>query len=176
MLRHVGGNGNPAPCPGDRRGLTSARMNRIHDPRRRVPWIALLAGVALAGGLATAWWLSRPPRPTAPSSTTPEASAEPPLDAIHQRVLADADSAAIKSRWVDELPNVDLAGLDAARREIFVRFANAQRCTCGCGFTLAACRVYDPSCEVSAPLVAALLDSVRAGHIRSAAGIRPRPG
>ena len=151
-------------------------MNRTHDPRRHIPWIGLLAGGALVGGLAAAWWLSRPPRPTTPPSTAPGTSLEPPLDAIHQRVVATADSAAIKSRWVDEVPNAELAGLDAARREIFVRFANAERCTCGCGYTLAACRVYDPSCEVSAPLVAALLDSVRAGHIRSASGIRPRPG
>ena len=63
----------------------------------------------------------------------------------------------------------------SSRRGIFVRFANAERCTCGCGYTLAACRAFDSSCDVSAPRVQSLLDSVRAGRIRSAAGIRKRP-
>jgi hypothetical protein len=146
-------------------------MSLTHDSSGRVRWIAIVAVVALAAGLSAAFWFARPPQPPAPP---PDASLEPPVDAIHQALRAERDSAEIKMRWVEELPNVDLAGLDAARREIFVRFANAERCTCGCGFTLAACRVYDPSCEVSAPLVAALLDSVRAGHIRSVAGIRAR--
>jgi hypothetical protein len=79
------------------------------------------------------------------------------------------------NRWVEVIPGVDLAGLDAMQREQFVRFANAQRCTCGCGFTLAACRVYDASCEVSMPRVVALLDSVRVRKVGSLAGLRPRP-
>lgn len=100
----------------------------------------------------------------------------PPDDSIHRGLRSAAvDSAEIKSRWVDEVPNFDLAGLDSSRREIFIRFANAQRCTCGCGFTLAACRVYDSSCEVSTPRVQALLDSVRAGLVTSLRGIRKRP-
>jgi hypothetical protein len=76
---------------------------------------------------------------------------------------------------VDEIPGADLAGLDPARAETFLRFANARRCTCGCGFTLAACRRFDPSCEVSGPLVAALLDSVAHGWVSDARGLRRRP-
>ena len=106
------------------RDLTSVGMNASDVPRGRPPWIAILAGVVLVAGLSAAWWLSRPPQPPAPP---PAASLEPPVDAIHQALRAARDSAEIKSRWVDELPNVDLAGLDAARREIFVRFANAER-------------------------------------------------
>ena len=99
-----------------------------------------------------------------------------PDDAVHRGLRGGAeDSTAIKTRWVDEVAGFDLAGLDSTRREIFVRFANAERCTCGCGYTLAACRAYDSSCDVSAPRVQSLLDSVRAGHVRSLAGIRRRP-
>ena len=106
----------------------------------------------------------------------PDAGAGMPDDPIHRGLRpAVDDSAAIKARWVDDIPGFDVADLSAARREIFVRFANAERCTCGCGYTLAACRAFDSSCEVSAPRVQTLLDSVRAGRITSAAGVRKRP-
>jgi len=148
-------------------------MTLSPDPPGRARWIAPLAIVALAAGLCAAWWNSRPPRPPAP----PEVNLDPADGVIHDALRqAGADSAAIKTRWVDEIPGFDLAGLDSARREIFVRFANAERCTCGCGYTLAACRVYDSTCEVSSPRVQSLLDSVRAGQIKSAAGTRRRPG
>jgi len=29
---------------------------------------------------------------------------------------------------------------------------NDEQCTCGCGLTLAQCRINDPSCEVSLPI------------------------
>lgn len=89
--------------------------------------------------------------------------------------LPGADSTK-KNAWVEEIPGADLAGLDPVRAEVFLRFANARRCTCGCGFTLAACRQYDPSCEVSTPLAAALLDSVTRGDLVDTRGLRPRPG
>ena len=150
----------------------------MHTPNRqggRARWIALASLVTLIAGLAAAWWLARPQRPAEPVDA-PGAGLTAPDDSIHRGLRhAAEDSAAIKSRWVDEVPGFDLAGLDAARREVFVRFANAQRCTCGCGYTLAACRAYDPSCEVSTPRVQGLLDSVRAGRITSLKGIRQRP-
>ena len=88
---------------------------------------------------------------------------------------ADLDSSAIKARWVDEIPDFDVSALSPGAREIFVRFANAERCTCGCGFTLAGCRASDMTCDVSGPRLDALVDSVRAGRIASARGIRARP-
>jgi hypothetical protein len=88
----------------------------------------------------------------------------------------DPGSSSAKHRWVEDVPGVDLADLDPAHREIFVRFANAERCTCGCGYTLAACRVYDSTCEVSLPRIETLLDSVRDGRLRDVRGLRPRPG
>jgi len=150
-------------------------MSPFRDPRGRARWIAPLAIVALVAGLSAAWWNSRPPRPPAPRRP-PDVNLDPAEGVIREALRqAGADSAAIKMRWVDEVPGFDLAGLDPARREIFVRFANAERCTCGCGYTLAGCRTYDATCEVSAPRVQALLDSVRLGSITSAAGIRKRP-
>ena len=153
-------------------------MRFLHDSGGRVRWIAIVAIAGLIAGLGAAWWYARPPRPR-PVASAPHAGTslpDMPDDAIHRGLKhAPDDSTAIKTRWVDEVPGFDLAGMDSARREIFVRFANAERCTCGCGYTLAACRAYDSSCEVSTPRVQSLLDSVRAGRIRSAAGIRKRP-
>lgn len=80
-----------------------------------------------------------------------------------------------KTRWVEDLPELDLAALDPAGREVFLRLANGRSCSCGCGFTLAACRRFDDQCEVSAPRARALYDSVRTGQVRSAEGFRTRP-
>jgi hypothetical protein len=137
-------------------------------------WIGLGAVVLLLTGLAVGVWQARPPRP----ASVPTSLAEPDSDVV-ERALSQipglVDSAAIKSRWMDEVKGVDVSGLRPAQREIFVRFANAERCTCGCGYTLAACRTYDVTCPVSLPRVEMLLDSVRTGSIRSAEGLRQRP-
>lgn len=134
---------------------------------RRTPWIALLALAALAGGLAVAvaQWRGGADRPSAGAAT--EAPADLPVP--------EADSAAIRARWVDDVKGLEFADLDPGRREVFLRCANARSCTCGCGYTLAGCRTYDPTCEVSLPLAQALLDSVRSGAVSSARGLRERP-
>jgi len=125
--------------------------------RGRISWVAAAALAALAAGLALAtshWWPRRPP-----------ADAPAPATAGVGDTSGDVVGRAL-----------ELAGdLDPARREVAIRFANARRCTCGCGFTLAACRTYDPTCETSLPLVEKLVDSVRAGLLRNTHGLRPRP-
>ncbi|OGF14396.1 MAG: hypothetical protein A2W00_12920 [Candidatus Eisenbacteria bacterium RBG_16_71_46] len=111
-----------------------------------------------------------------PAATPPAVELDPGGDVVEEALrLAGIDSLAARGRWVDEVPGVDLAALPPARREVFLRFANARRCTCDCGYTLAGCRNFDASCETSAPSVAALYDSVRAGFIRIADGVRERP-
>ena len=66
----------------------------------------------------------------------------------------------------------DPAPLTRAQAELIAVVVSA---TNGCGYTLAACRAFDSSCDVSAPRVQTLFDSVKAGRIRSAARIRERP-
>jgi hypothetical protein len=160
-------------------------MIHARNEHGRAHWIALAAIVALLAGLAAWYTLARPPRRETPAAmTAPPATAAPdvnlnPDERVVQQALERAktsdDSVAIKQRWVEEVRDVDLALLSAPRREIFVRFANAERCTCGCGFTLAACRSYDSECEVSLPRIRSLFDSVRAGLITRTSGIRRRP-
>jgi hypothetical protein len=85
------------------------------------------------------------------------------------------DSTAIKQRWVNEVRGVDVSMLDPDMRTLFVRFANARQCTCGCGYTLAGCKASDMTCEVSGAALEALRDSIRLGRIVTARGIRERP-
>src|SRR5439155_26207481 len=100
-------------------------------------WIALAALVILAAGLAVAARQWRPPG--VPSPAAPGARS-PLRDPIHV-ALKQAGGEDEKSRWVDDLPEVDLAALSKAKRELFLRVVNTRRCTCGCGYTLAACRI-----------------------------------
>jgi hypothetical protein len=147
-------------------------MSSTSPTRRPTRWIGLGAALLLVAGVGVGVWLTRPPKP-APAKV-PELGDEVVDQALGQ-IPGEVDSAAIKSRWMDEVKGVDLAAVTTSQREIFLRFANAERCTCGCGYTLAACRTYDTTCPVSLPIVKTLLDSVCSGRIRSAVGIRQRP-
>jgi hypothetical protein len=135
--------------------------------------MALVAIVALATGIAIAWQQSRPPRPAGHAAPIDEPTEQAIDQALQQ--AAPIDSTAYKQRWLDEVRGADVSGLDAPRLELFLRHANAGQCTCGCGYTLAGCRASDMTCDVSGGRLQALLDSVRAGHITSARGIRARP-
>lgn len=133
--------------------------------------VVMLAGVAVvAAVLVVSRDALRPPESFTPAPDLDEPDGGPRSGPG----LPGADSTK-KNEWVEEIPGADLVALDPVRAEIFLRFANARRCTCGCGFTLAACRQFDPSCEVSSPLAAALLDSVTRGEVADTRGLRPRP-
>ncbi|HET7224246.1 MAG TPA: hypothetical protein VFK69_00930 [Candidatus Eisenbacteria bacterium] len=135
--------------------------------------VVLVALIVLAAGLAV--WLNTA-RPPAPRAVAPAAPAEPDSGVIARALQnAEPDSAAIKSRWIDDLNGMDVSQLAPGKRMLFLRYANSERCTCGCGYTLAGCRQSDMDCSISGPHLAALLDSVRAGRIRSADGLRQPP-
>lgn len=63
-----------------------------------------------------------------------------------------------------DIPGVDLSRLSEDRKiEALLRF-NAEPCTCGCGLTVAKCRIDDPACGVSLPLARKIVDEI--GHRR----------
>jgi len=64
------------------------------------------------------------------------------FDDTGQVFLAHADRAS-------ELPGVDLSKLSAEHKEAALHRLNAEGCSCGCGYTLAQCRIYDHNCPVS---------------------------
>ena len=47
-----------------------------------------------------------------------------------------------------EIKVVDFSGLDAKQKRNALEAANAARCTCGCGMTLAQCVATDSTCPV----------------------------
>jgi hypothetical protein len=155
-------------------------MSPLPNANRPAAWIGLAAVVVLSVGIAAGLRQMRPAPPPAvsppPIATEPDTSSDGVIDRALQLIPpGPVDSLALKSQWQDVVQGVDVSALDPRQREVFVRFANAERCTCGCGYTLAACRAYDASCETSPRLLDALLDSVKAGLVHGADGVRKRP-
>jgi thiol-disulfide isomerase/thioredoxin len=65
------------------------------------------------------------------------------------------------------LPGVDTAGLTPEQIAAALHKFNAEKCTCGCGFTLAQCRIYDPDCAISKDRCAAIVKDVSTGTTKS---------
>jgi len=59
---------------------------------------------------------------------------------------------------IKSVPGVNLEKVSSERRPDVLRALNKESCTCGCGLTIAKCRVDDPSCPVSLPLAQAMAD------------------
>ena len=64
----------------------------------------------------------------------------------------------------NKIPGIDLAALSPELRATILQQLNSEHCTCGCGLTLAQCRVDDPDCTVSLPIAQALVKKIAAGR------------
>ena len=64
----------------------------------------------------------------------------------------------------NKIPGVDLAKLSPEARAKVLEQLNSEHCTCGCGLTLAQCRIDDPSCNVSLPIAQELVKRVAGGQ------------
>jgi hypothetical protein len=137
-------------------------------PLRIVAFLAVLAVCVLAS-MAIRQSLAPGARRVA------EAPPEPAGDVVARALDIARGDSTHKEQWVDEIPDLELASLPGPARETFLRIANGRRCVCGCGYTLAACRRFDSTCDVSGPRARALFDSVRAGQLSDARGFRERP-
>lgn len=143
----------------------------------RISWIAAVTLVVLLAGLV-AWFANWRAVAPPPAPVDPLAAFDDSSDAVIDRALGQipVDSTELKQRWMDDIKHVEVAGLSPRQLEHFVRLANARNCTCGCGYTLAACRTYDPTCPESGPILEALRDSVLAGLTGGVSHLRARPG
>lgn len=135
----------------------------MRHPLRALALLGVLAAVTLAV-FAIRGSFPKPVR------RPPDPAAELPGGDVVQRALelAEPDSVRLRTLWVDEIPDLELAELAPPARETFLRIANGRMCDCGCGYTLAGCRRYDTTCPVSGPRARALFDSVRTGRIADA--------
>jgi cytochrome c biogenesis protein CcmG, thiol:disulfide interchange protein DsbE len=55
------------------------------------------------------------------------------------------------------LPGVNMMKLTAEQRTVALHKLNAESCDCGCKYTLAQCRIYDPGCKISQERAAAIV-------------------
>ena len=60
------------------------------------------------------------------------------------------------------LPGVNTTGLTPEQRTVALHKLNAESCDCGCKYTLAQCRIYDPACHVSKDRAAEIIKEVSA--------------
>lgn len=59
-----------------------------------------------------------------------------------------------------EIPGVDLSRVPESKRSEVLQALNSENCTCGCGLTVAKCRVDDPSCTVSPEVAKTIINRV----------------
>lgn len=138
------------------------------DSKPRGSAVSVVITLALLGGFV---WAIRPSQP----NFTPA-----PLD--------QPSSACPRSKSdfvptnLTEVSGLALAGLpDRARNRALLRL-NMEPCSCGCGLSLAACRLSNPSCAISArDATVVVQDEVvrpganSAGTVHSAAAPHPEP-
>ncbi len=76
---------------------------------------------------------------------------------------ADAGQAVLAANaQATDVPGLDLASLTPAQRIAALKRLNAEPCGCGCGMSIAACRINDSTCAVSPPLAQKIVDEVKA--------------
>jgi hypothetical protein len=63
---------------------------------------------------------------------------------------------------VTEIPDLSLAGLSAEQKNRVLYRLNMEPCTCGCGLSVAACRVEHPACQTSKSLAQKVIAEVQA--------------
>jgi thiol-disulfide isomerase/thioredoxin len=67
--------------------------------------------------------------------------------------VEDADRVRLENAaQATEIPGVDLTKMTPEKRTAAIKAMNSDDCTCGCGLTIAECRINDPDCPVSLPL------------------------
>jgi thiol-disulfide isomerase/thioredoxin len=77
---------------------------------------------------------------------------------------SDTNQAVLASNaQATDIPGVDLASLTPAQKTAALKRLNEEACGCGCGLTIAQCRINDSTCAVSPPLADKIIAEVRAG-------------
>ena len=86
-----------------------------------------------------------------------------PVDAEVEYEPDDKEAVLASNARATEIPGVDMSSLTAAQKTLALNRLNDEPCDCGCGLTIAQCRINDSTCAVSPKLAAKVLAEVRAG-------------
>jgi len=99
-----------------------------------------------------------------------------PIGNVKVETFKDAGEIFLKNAdRATELPGVDLSKLTPEQKTVALHKFNAQSCTCGCGYTLAQCRIYDRDCKISKAAVTKILAAITAPHHATPASAAPSP-
>jgi len=80
------------------------------------------------------------------------------------KARAQEDKARVQSAAEsNKIPGIDLSKLSPEKRAKVLETLNSEHCSCGCGLTVAQCRLDDPTCNVSLPLAKQLVDKIAKG-------------
>jgi cytochrome c biogenesis protein CcmG, thiol:disulfide interchange protein DsbE len=97
---------------------------------------------------------------------------------IAARVETFEDTGEIFLKHADRasmLPGVNMTKLTAEQRTVALHKLNAESCDCGCKYTLAQCRIYDPACKISTERAAAIVKEAAGEKVEKDKGELP-PG
>jgi thiol-disulfide isomerase/thioredoxin len=60
-----------------------------------------------------------------------------------------------------DIPGLELGTLKPEQKTSALKRLNAEQCTCGCGLTVAQCRINDPSCQTSLPIAKKIVEDAQ---------------
>jgi hypothetical protein len=86
-----------------------------------------------------------------------------PVDADVEYEADSKQAELAKNAQATEVPGVDLSSLSPEQRTLALKRLNVELCSCGCGYTIAQCRINDSTCAISPPLAEKIVAEVRAG-------------
>ena len=86
-----------------------------------------------------------------------------PVDAEVEYEPDNKEAVLASNARATEIPGIDLAALTPEQRTTALNRLNDEQCGCGCGMTIAQCRINDSTCAVSPKLAAQIVAEVKAG-------------
>lgn len=88
----------------------------------------------------------------------------------HVKTFKDTGQIFLKNAdRASELPGVNFAGLTPAQKKVALHRLNAENCTCGCGLTLAQCRINDTSCPISGKIAMKIVRNIARSSVGASA-------
>lgn len=65
------------------------------------------------------------------------------------------------SAFATDIPGIDFKGMTVTQKTDALKRMNTEMCSCGCGSTIAGCRIDDPTCETSLPLAKKIVAEIK---------------
>jgi len=87
-----------------------------------------------------------------------------PVDATVQTFKDTGQIFLKNAALATELPGVDMSHLTPEQKRAALKRLNSETCQCGCGLTLAQCRINDTSCPISLKLAHQIVKEIAAGQ------------